>query len=59
MSLTETQRFRGLKLAHDLLDIADRAERRTTYIAPEYMADMSILNAELDTILNGGDEPSR
>lgn len=52
MPITETQRLRGLQLAHTLLDITNHIERRSTYVAPEYPADMSTLNAELDRILN-------
>lgn len=53
-TLSTADQLRGIHYAHELLNEAlGLNKRRDTYIKPEYLADMSRLNAELDTILNG------
>jgi hypothetical protein len=58
MTITDTARLRGLELAHNALDAALSINRRRTgYVAPRYLADMSQLNAELDRLLAEDEEP--
>jgi hypothetical protein len=58
MTITDTARLRGLELAHAALEATETINRRRTgYVAPRYLADMSHLNAELDRLLAEDPEP--
>jgi hypothetical protein len=60
MTMTEDIQYRATKLAHEALELVthhSERQRRATYVAPKYEADMSVLNQFLDGLLNETPEP--
>lgn len=60
MTMTDDIQFRATKLAHEALDLVlhhTERQRRETWVAPKYQADMSILNRELDRLFDETPEP--
>lgn len=49
--LSEADQIKGIAYAHELLaQTLGLSNRRDTFIPPHYIADMSILNAQLDAL---------
>jgi hypothetical protein len=60
MTFTDAPRVRTAQLLHDAVDLVihhSERQRRATYVAPKYEADMSVLNQFLDGLLNETPEP--
>jgi hypothetical protein len=60
MTMTEDLRVRTAKLLHDAYEQVvhhSERQRRETWVAPKYQADMSTLNRELDRLFDETPEP--
>lgn len=60
MTMTDDLRVRTAQLLHDAVEQVihhSERQRRETYVAPKFHADMSTLNRDLDRLLDETPEP--